>query len=284
MTGQDDTRTQGRPVTLTIAGSDSGGGAGIVADVRTFAAYGVWPAVAVTAVTAQNTLGVQTAEALTPEMVSAQIASVASDLGVDAAKTGMLATADIVEAVAATVKRLGVGPLVVDPVLVSTQGDRLLDLAAIEALRDRLTPLATVITPNLAELGALTGHSFTGRDGMAEGARYLLEAGANAVLVTGGDLEGDVAADCLLTADDGEPVWLEARRSPGASAHGTGCVLSAAICAGLATGLDLLTACRRAKGFVSAAITSAVRLGEGPPSVDPGSLGERESVRSDGSE
>lgn len=269
MTRKSDTSSQRRPVALTIAGSDSGGGAGIVADVRTFAAFGAWPAVAITAVTAQNTLGVQTSDAVTPEMVRAQIASVASDLGVDAAKSGMLATAAIVEAVAATVKQLGISPLVIDPVLLSTQGNRLLDSEGVQVLRDQLVPLGAIVTPNLAELCALTGHSLAGPVGMVEGARYLLEAGANAVLVTGGDIAGDVAADCFLTADDNEPVWMEARRIPGPAAHGTGCVLSAAICAGLATGLDLLTACRQAKTFVTSAIESAVELGEGPPSSDP---------------
>ncbi|MGH9264614.1 MAG: bifunctional hydroxymethylpyrimidine kinase/phosphomethylpyrimidine kinase, partial [Acidimicrobiales bacterium] len=155
-----------RPVALTIAGSDSGGGAGIEADLKTFEAHGVWGTAALTAVTAQNTLGVQAAEALSPEIVRAQIASVVADLGVDAAKTGMLASAEVVESVALTVAELGVRPLVVDPVMVASTGGRLLDPDAVDALCGMLLPRAAVLTPNLAEAAVLVGFEVVDRAGM----------------------------------------------------------------------------------------------------------------------
>jgi len=194
----------------------------VVADLKTFEAHGVWGTAAVTAVTAQNTLGVQAFEGVTPELVRAQIASVASDLGIDAAKTGMLVSAAVVEAVAATVAELGVGPLVVDPVLVSKHGDRLLAADAVDAIRTLLLPLATVLTPNLPEAEALVGFPVRDREGMAAAARALLELGPEVVLVKGGHLglhsdhvDGG-SPDCLLAVDatDG-PVWLEGDRLPG---------------------------------------------------------------------
>ncbi len=201
-----------RPVALTIAGTDSSGGAGVVADLKTFEAHGVWGTAAITAVTAQNTLGVQAFDAVTPELVRAQIASVASDLGVDAAKTGMLASAAVVEAVAATVVELGVGPLVVDPVLVSKHGDRLLAPDAVEAIRDLLLPRATVLTPNLPEAEALVGFPVRTRADMEAAARALLELGPEVVLVKGGHLAGEASPDCLLAAD--------AARRPGVARGG----------------------------------------------------------------
>jgi hydroxymethylpyrimidine/phosphomethylpyrimidine kinase len=262
------------PVALTIAGSDSSGGAGIVADLKTFEAHGVWGTVALTAVTAQNTLGVQAVEALTPEIVRAQISSVVADLGVDAAKTGMLASAAIVESVAMTVAQLGVAPLVVDPVMVATSGGRLLDPDALAAVRELLLPLATVVTPNLAEAAALTGLDVADRAGMERAARALADMGPQVVLVKGGHLGGDTSPDCLLVAG-GEPVWLEAARlAVGGGArgevHGSGCVLSAALCAELARGMDPADACVAAKRFVERAIEAAVRLGDGVAPVYPG--------------
>jgi hydroxymethylpyrimidine/phosphomethylpyrimidine kinase len=260
-----------RPVALTIAGTDSGGGAGVVADLKTFEAHGVWGTAAVTAVTAQNTLGVQAFDAVTPELVRAQIASVASDLGIDAAKTGMLASAEVVEAVAATVAELGVGPLVVDPVLVSKHGDRLLAPDAVDAIRTLLLPLATVLTPNLPEAEALVGFPVRDRDGMEAAARAILELGPEVVLVKGGHLAGDGSPDCLLAADSGDgPQWLEGARIPGRHTHGTGCVLSAAIAAGLARGMEPADACIAAKRFVERAIAGGVALGSGVGPVDPG--------------
>ncbi len=263
-----------RPVALTIAGTDSSGGAGVVADLKTFEAHGVWGTAAITAVTAQNTLGVQAFDAVTPELVRAQIASVASDLGVDAAKTGMLASAEVVEAVAVIVRELGVGPLVVDPVLVSKHGDRLLAPDAVDAVRTLLLPLATVLTPNLPEAEALAGFPVRDRAGMEAAARALLELGPEAVLVKGGHLageEGDGSSpDCLLTADGAAPVWLEGARIPGRHTHGTGCVLSAAITAELARGMEPADACVAAKRFVERAIAAGVPLGLGVGPVDPG--------------
>ncbi len=260
------------PVALTVAGADASGGAGVVADCATFRAAGVWPAVAVTAVTAQNTLGVQATEPVSPELVRAQIASVAADLGVAAAKTGMLATAATVARVATTVIELGIGPLVVDPVLVATSGARLLEPGALEVLRSELLPLAAVATPNLAEVEALTGVTVTDRQGMVDAAAALAALGPRAVLVTGGHLgeaEPDRSPDLFLL--DGQATWLEGARVRGVGTHGSGCVLSAAVCAALARGEDLLAACRWAKGFVARAITRGAAGAPGVRgAVDPG--------------
>jgi hydroxymethylpyrimidine/phosphomethylpyrimidine kinase len=258
-----------RPVALTIAGSDSSGGAGIEADLKTFEAHGVWGTAAITAVTAQNTLGVQAVEALTPEIVRAQIASVVVDLGVDAAKTGMLASAEIVESVVMTVVELGVRPLVVDPVMVASTGGRLLDPDAVQAVRDLLLPRAAVVTPNLAEAEVLTGFEVSDRDGMERAARALADMGPEVVLVKGGHLAGDASPDCLLAAG-GEPEWLEGPRLPANGAHGSGCVLSAAICAELARGMEPADACVAAKRFVERAIECGPALGEGVVPVEPG--------------
>jgi hydroxymethylpyrimidine/phosphomethylpyrimidine kinase len=260
-----------RPVALTIAGSDSSGGAGIVADLKTFEAHGVWGTVALTAVTAQNTLGVQAVETLTPEIVRAQIASVGADLGVDAAKTGMLGSAAVVESVAMTVAELGVAPLVVDPVMVATSGGGLLDPDAVQAVRELLLPLATVVTPNLAEAAALTGLVVADRHGMEQAALALADMGPQVVLVKGGHLGGGTSPDCLLVAGEA-PVWLEGARLavPAPGAHGSGCVLSAALCAELARGMEAADACVAAKRFVERAIEAAVPLGNGVVPVDPG--------------
>src|SRR3954452_8968971 len=196
-----------RPTALTIAGSDSSGGAGIEADLKTFEAHGVWGAAAVTAVTAQNSLGVQASEGVSPELVRAQMASVAADLGVDAAKTGMLADAPTVATVVETVRQLGIGPLVVDPVLVSSHGDRLLDLDGIDVLRELLLPLATVVTPNLAEAAVLANQAVDSRDAMEAAAGVISRMGPSVVLITGGPLPGDSSSDCLCV--DGHIRWLE---------------------------------------------------------------------------
>lgn len=258
-----------RPVALTIAGSDSSGGAGIIADLKTFEAHGVWGTAALTAVTAQNTLGVQAVETLSPEMVRAQIASVVSDLGVHAAKTGMLASAAVVESVALAVAQLGVRPLVVDPVMVASTGGRLLDPDAVEAVCAMLLPRAVVVTPNLAEAAALTGLEVVDRAGMERAARALSEMGPQVVLVKGGHLGGEGSPDCLLSAGE-EPVWLEGLRLPDRGAHGSGCVLSAAICAELARGMEPADACVAAKRFVERAIEAGPALGDGVVPVDPG--------------
>jgi hydroxymethylpyrimidine/phosphomethylpyrimidine kinase len=245
----DDSR---RRVALTIAGVDSSGGAGVAADVRRFAASKVWAAVAVTAVTAQNSIGVQAVETVTPELVRAQIGSVASDMGVDAAKTGMLATAQIVEAVAHAARDFGLRPLVVDPVMVASAGGRLLDEGAVAVMRDRLLPVATVVTPNLAEAAALTGLAVEDRAGMEKAAEALLDLGAEAVMVTGGHLDDPRGSPDLVHVAGQSPQWLEGPRVPGLQrARGTGCMLSAGICARLALGDALVDSCVTAKTFVT---------------------------------
>jgi hydroxymethylpyrimidine kinase/phosphomethylpyrimidine kinase len=269
-----------RRVALPIAGVDSGGGAGVTADLKTFEAHDLWGACAVTAVTAQNTLGVHAAEAVSPELVRVQIGAVASDLGVAAAKTGMLATAAVAEAVAGAVRDFGIAPLVVDPVLVASSGDRLLEEDGVEVLRDELLPFATVVTPNLAEAGALLGGGeVADRATMAEAATALADLGRSAasgprtptvVLVTGGHLpDGDSSPDCLAVGGE-EPVWLEGHRVASAHTHGGGCVLSAAVCAELARGMEPADACLAAKRFVERAIAAGVELGSGRGAVDPG--------------
>ena len=254
---------------LTIAGTDSGGGAGIAADLKTFEAHGVWGTCAVVAVTAQNTVGVAAFEAVPPALVRQQIASVASDIGVDAAKSGMLASAELVATVAAAVHDSGIGRLVVDPVFVSKHGDTLLADDAVGALREQLLPRASVVTPNLPEASRLVGFPVDDRVAMEEAARALLALGAGAALVKGGHLSGGHTPDCLLEAG-GDVVWLEGARIPGRHTHGTGCVLSAAITAELARGMDPGDACVAAKRFVERAIAAGVELGAGVGPVNPG--------------
>jgi hydroxymethylpyrimidine/phosphomethylpyrimidine kinase len=257
-------------VALTIAGSDSGGGAGVAADLKTFEAHDVWGAVAVTAITAQNTLGVQAIEAVTPELVRAQIASVASDLGVDAAKTGMLASAGVVEAVAGAVRDFGVQPLVVDPVMRASTGASLVGDGTVDALRLQLLPFATVVTPNTTEAAALTGEPVGDRPAMERAGRALVAMGAQVALVTGGHLREDESSPDCLVADGEETVWLEGARLASAHDHGSGCVLSAAICAELARGMDPPDACVAGKRFVEKAIAAGLPLGAGVGPVDPG--------------
>jgi hydroxymethylpyrimidine/phosphomethylpyrimidine kinase len=253
-----------RPVALTIAGSDPTGGAGIQADLVTFAAFGVQGASALTALTAQDTRGVRDVLGVARAMVEAQIGAILGDLGVRAAKTGMLHGAEIV---AAVVDALGAHPLplVVDPVVVASSGAVLLDAPGLEALRTRLLPLAMLVTPNLAEAALLTGEPVRNRAEMASAARALVALGARAALVTGGHLSGD-AVDVLW---DGHVLReLAAPRVPGEPVHGTGCALSAAITAGLARGRDLETAVTAAKRFVTRAIAAAERVGAGARRLD----------------
>jgi hydroxymethylpyrimidine/phosphomethylpyrimidine kinase len=252
---------------LTIAGSDSGGGAGIQADLKTFSALGVFGMTAVTAVTVQNTHGVSDVEELSPRIVGAQIRAVASDIGVDAAKTGMLASAGIVLAVADAVAEMRIPNLVVDPVLVSKHGQPLLAEDAIGGLRERILPLATIVTPNLPEAGALSGLTVVSRDDMRRAADVILALGPGAVLVKGGHLEGAGTAADLFVSSDAEE-WIEAERIDTPHTHGTGCTLSAAITAHLAQGRDLLVAVRAAKAFVTEAIRNALPLGGGVGPVD----------------
>jgi hydroxymethylpyrimidine/phosphomethylpyrimidine kinase len=253
---------------MTIAGTDSGGGAGVVADLKTFEALGVWGTCAVVAVTAQNTLGVQAFETVSVDLVRAQIRSVTTDVGVDAAKTGMLATAELVRAVAVAVAEAGLALLVVDPVFVSKHGDTLLADDAVAAVRDVLLPLATVVTPNLPEAAAITGIDIVDRDGMVAAAHRLAETGVGTVLVKGGHLGGDESPDLVFA--DGRATWLEGTRIPGRHTHGTGCVLSAAITAELAKGMDPGDACVAGKRFIEKAIAAGVPLGGGVGPVNPG--------------
>lgn len=258
------------PVALTIAGTDSGGGAGVAADLKTFEAHGVWGTCAVVAVTAQNTVGVQSFETVTAGLVRAQIASVTSDIGVDAAKTGMLGSADLVAEVAAAVRDAGITCLVVDPVLVSKHGSSLLADDAVNALREELLPLAMVVTPNLPEASRLVGFDVADREAMEAAGRALVALGPAVVMVKGGHLRGGTSPDCVVIGAAADAVWLEGPRHPGRHTHGTGCVLSAAICAELARGMDPADACVAARHFCARAIAAGVALGSGVGPVNPG--------------
>jgi hydroxymethylpyrimidine/phosphomethylpyrimidine kinase len=220
------------PIALTIAGSDSGGGAGIQADLKTFQRYGVYGTSVITAVTAQNTQSVRAVQPVSLAVVEAQLAALAEDLPPDAAKSGMLATGELVSATARAIARYGWTPYVLDPVMVASSGDRLLDRDAEALIRDRLVPLAALVTPNLEEAALLTGLPVTGPQEMARAGRRLLELGAGAALVKGGHLDGEEITDVLVTVGD-EQRFVH-RRIPTTSTHGTGCTLSAAITAGLA--------------------------------------------------
>jgi hydroxymethylpyrimidine/phosphomethylpyrimidine kinase len=249
-----------RPIALTIAGSDSGGGAGIQADLKTFHAFGVFGTSVVTAITAQNTLGVTAVHPVPLDVVRAQLEAVASDLPARAVKTGMLATAELVEEVAAGIERHGLSSYVLDPVMVATSGDRLLDSDAEGALAERLVPLAALVTPNLDEASILTGIDVGSVEEMRAAARALVDAGAGAALVKGGHLAGE-AVD-LLWDGERERVWHRARLDT-RHTHGTGCTLSAGAAAGLARGLSLPDAVDRAVGWVHRAIATAPGLGAG---------------------
>ena len=259
----------GLPRALTIAGSDSGGGAGIQADLKTFFALGCHGMSALTALTAQNTVAVTAIHEVPPEFVIAQIDAVVSDIGVDAAKTGMLSSAGIVEAVAKAVEVHGIKRLVVDPVFVSKHRDHLLAPEAVSALTDRLLPLAEVLTPNLYEAeGLVGGGEIQSLDDMREAAKALRALGPRFVLVKGGHLPGDSAVDVLFDGTDF--VELSGPRFDTKDTHGTGCALSAAIAARLAHGDDTETAVRSAKEFVAGAIRHGLRIGKGYGPVNPG--------------
>ena len=256
------------PRALTIAGSDSGGGAGIQADLKTFAALGVFGMTAITAVTVQNTKGVSGYQEISPRTVADQIRAVAGDIGMDAAKTGMLASAAIVEAVAEAVRETGIPNLVVDPVFVSKHGHPLLQEDAVVALRRAILPLARLVTPNLPEAAGLGALRVESRHDMERAASALLELGAGAVLVKGGHLSEGIAADLFADGDGRE--WLEGERIDTPHTHGTGCVLSAAITAHLARGDSLLDSVRAGKAFVTEAIRNALSIGQGIGPVNPG--------------
>jgi hydroxymethylpyrimidine/phosphomethylpyrimidine kinase len=256
-----------RPRALTIAGSDSGGGAGIQADLKTFSALGVYGMTAITAITVQNTKGVYGYEALAPQLVDEQIRAVTTDIGVDAAKTGMLATAGIVRAVAEAVEELEIPNLVVDPVFVSKHGHLLLAEDAVEEIRSRILPIAALVTPNLPEASVLSSLRVEAKDDMRGAADAILALGAGAVLVKGGHLETSTEAADLFVAG-GVEEWLATERIDAPNTHGTGCTLSSAIAAHLAMGWDLLEAVRAAKAFVTEAIRHGLEIGEGIGPVD----------------
>ncbi len=264
--GNDATPRPPRRRALSIAGSDSGGGAGIQADLKTFSALGVYGMTAITAVTVQNTQGVSGYQELSPDTVEEQIRAVVTDIGVDAAKTGMLASAPVVEAVAAAVGETAVPNLVVDPVFVSKHGHALLAEDAVGALRQRVLPLATLVTPNLAEAAGLAGFEVGSRDLMEDAAEAIHAMGPRAVLVKGGHLEG--SADDLYF-DGNAMTWIEGERVATANTHGTGCVLSSAIAAHLARGETLPDAVRAGKAFVTEAVRHALAIGRGIGPVDP---------------
>lgn len=258
------------PVALTIAGSDSGGCAGIQADLKTFSALGVFGTSAITCLTAQNTRGVQAVHPVSPDMVLAQIEAVLSDFQVKAIKTGMLYSADIIAAVAqGLLARRGDIPVIIDPVMIATSGDRLIDAAATDDLVRKLFPLAALITPNLDEAATLTGSKKASatEDMVAQG-RALLAMGAAAVLMKGGHGEGSEAIDILVTPEGIHT--FSAPRLETRNTHGTGCTLSAAIAAGLAHGLALPEAVAKAKRYLSGSLAAGAswRLGHGPGPVD----------------
>lgn len=248
---------------LTIAGSDSGGGAGLQADVKTVTALGGFATTAVTAVTVQNTMGVSEIVLLDALLVESQVEAVLDDIGADAIKTGMLGNRTIVELVARQLERRAQSvPIVIDPVVVSSTGHRLLDDAGLDVLRRRLLPMGALVTPNLDEAAALTGITVDDEGAMHQAADRLLLMGASAVLVTGGHLTGDTIVDLLRTAD-GLERRFEAERIDTTCTHGTGCTLSAGIATCLAQGMTLESSVAKAIAFVRQAMDGTPRLGHG---------------------
>ncbi|MGI9149327.1 MAG: bifunctional hydroxymethylpyrimidine kinase/phosphomethylpyrimidine kinase [Chloroflexota bacterium] len=250
-----------QPRAMTIAGSDSGGGAGIQADLKTFQALGVYGTSVITAVTAQNTLGVQAVHEVPAAIIAAQIDAVVEDIGIDAAKTGMLASAAIVTAVAERIRHWHVEALVVDPVMVAKSGDRLLREDAVQALVRELLPLARVLTPNLPEAEVLVGRRLDTGPDIRQAARDIVAMGPRSVVIKGGHRQGGDAIDVLF---DGRAFYeFTSERIDTPNTHGTGCTLSAAIAAGLAQGMDLVEAVGSAKRYLTEAIRHSKPLGSG---------------------
>ena len=251
---------------LAIAGSDSSGGAGIQADLKTFAAFGVYGTSAITAVTAQNTVGITALSALSADLVIAQMEAVAGDIEIHATKTGMLATAAIIEAVAAAIEELSLPMVVVDPVMVSKSGDRLLDADGVEMLRAELLPRALVVTPNIPEAEALSGRSIASPEDVRAAARRIHEMGPSAVIVTGGHGTG---ADLVDLRFDGR-TFTEFRttRIETPHTHGTGCTFASAVAANLALGHALAESASRAQRYVAGAIRHAPAIGHGHGPLD----------------
>lgn len=249
---------------LSIAGSDSGGGAGIQADLKTFSALGCYGMTAITAITAQNTLGVRAIHGIPVDMLRAQIDAVAEDIGVDAVKIGMLHTPDVVRVVVKAIARHQMLQVVLDPVMVATSGDRLMAQDTVEVLVQELFPLSTVVTPNLDEAALLLGRAIDGADALDEAATALLALGAPAVLLKGGHLPGDTVTDVLALAGGGR-LRLQSPRIATHNGHGTGCTLSSAIACHLALGLPLPQAVEQARAYILGAIAAGadVRTGQG---------------------
>lgn len=249
---------------LSIAGSDSGGGAGIQADLKTFSALGCYGMTAITAITAQNTLGVRAIHGIPVDMLRAQIDAVAEDIGVDAVKIGMLHTPDVVRVVVKAIARHQMLQVVLDPVMVATSGDRLMAQDTVEVLVQELFPLSTVVTPNMDEAALLLGRAIDGADALDEAATALLALGAPAVLLKGGHLPGDTVTDVLALAGGGR-LRLQSPRIATHNGHGTGCTLSSAIACHLALGLPLPQAVEQARSYILGAIAAGadVRTGQG---------------------
>ena len=254
---------------LTVAGSDSGGGAGIQADLKTFEALGVFGMSALTALTAQNTVGVHGVHEVPADFVTQQLDVVLSDIGADAVKTGMLASAPIIEAVVKGLAANDVATLVVDPVCASKHGDPLLRPDAIDAMRTGIIPMAEVVTPNLGEVAVLTGVEVRTREDLPAAAEAMKALGPRWVLIKGGHLEDDDEAVDLLS-DGGEHHYIAGPRHATTDTHGTGCTLASAIAAYRALGLDVVEAVTAAKEYVSGAIAHGLRLGRGIGPVDHG--------------
>lgn len=250
-------------VALTIAGSDSGGGAGIQADLKTFQELGVFGTSALTAVTAQNTLGVHGVWPLGPEAIRAQMDAVFADFDVAAAKTGMLFSGEIIGEIAAGLAAAGNPVLVVDPVMIAKGGAHLLQEEAVEAMREKILPMATAITPNIPEAEVLAGVAIRSPEDMEEAGRRLLGMGTKSVVVKGGHLKGEERACDLFMDGRGERIWMSAERIRTKDTHGTGCTFSAALTAFLAAGEPLGKAVIEAKRFIHAAISDGLGLGEG---------------------
>jgi hydroxymethylpyrimidine/phosphomethylpyrimidine kinase len=250
-------------VACTIAGSDSGGGAGIQADLKTFSACGVYGASAIVALTAQNTVGVRRVQAVAVEMVADQIDAIAEDLQPAAWKTGMLGTPEIIAVVVDRLRHHRAANLVVDPVMIAKSGDTLLEPAAVDSLRRLLLPQAMVLTPNLPEAAVLVGHDIDGIEGAHEVAAKLAAMGPRIVVVKGGHGSGDPVVDVVHDKDSGESVEMSYPRVGGSSTHGTGCTFSAAIAAHLALGEEPLVAISNARAYLQQALLQAPGLGHG---------------------
>lgn len=261
------------PIVLSIAGSDSSGGAGVQADLKTFSALGVYGATAITAITAQNTIGVHAQFAIDPQMVYEQIIAVVEDLHPEYVKIGMLANVGIVDAVAEALNRYDL-KVVLDPVMVSSSGHRLLSIEAQEIIKQRLLPLATLVTPNIPEAEALTGMSLSSFEDKEMAARHLIDLGARAILIKGGHEEGDVKSDILFSTSDNNIEYsiFSSKTIPTKNIHGTGCTLSSAITAFMARGLSMTEAITEAKSYISEAIRAGadITIGSGFGPVNHG--------------